>query len=142
MAKVILDTDLYIDWINAGLHQDIVLAHPVVRTMSTIVLMELRAGAHTQRDQRLVQRLHDVFLRTGRLLAPSARTFWEAGRVLMRLQRDQGIELRKATRLMNDVLIAPSSLDIGAAVLTRNAMDFQMIRRVRGFDLKIISTTT
>lgn len=138
IERVIFDTDLYIDWINAGRHEDLLLKRSFLRYMSTVVLMELRAGAVRRPDQRLVKRLRDVFTGTGRLLNPSPDTFWEAGRVLFLLQRAFRYDLKKRSQIVNDILIALSSRQIGATVITRNARDFQAIRHLVPFRLAVV----
>ena len=45
LRKVIIDTNLYIGWMNQGLHEDLMLGQGLVRYLSAIVLMELRVGA-------------------------------------------------------------------------------------------------
>lgn len=136
--RVIFDTDLYIDWINAGRHEDLLLKRPFLRYMSTVVLMELRAGAVRRPDQRLVKRLRDVFAATGRLLNPSPDTFWEAGRVLFLLHRSFRYDLKKRSQIVNDILIALSSRQIGATVITRNARDFQAIHHLVPFRVVVV----
>jgi len=138
VEKVVFDTDLYIDWINLGRHQDLLVERPFVRYMSTVVLMELRAGAVRPRDQRLVKRLHETFARTDRLLNPTPQTFWEAGRVLLVLQRAFRYDLKKRFQIVNDTLIALSSRQIGATLFTRNAQDFQAIHQVVPFRLVVV----
>lgn len=138
MEKVVFDTDLYIDWINAGRHQDLLLEGRFLRYMSTVVLMELRAGALRRADQKLVERLHQTFARTRRLLNPSPETFWQAGHLLLVLQRTFRYDLKKRFQIVNDTLIALSSRQIGATLITRNARDFQAIHRVVPFRLVVI----
>ena len=45
MQPVIIDSDLYIDWLEAGLRPDLFLGGDSVRYLSTVVLLELQAGA-------------------------------------------------------------------------------------------------
>ncbi|MBI4524640.1 MAG: type II toxin-antitoxin system VapC family toxin [Deltaproteobacteria bacterium] len=135
MEKVIIDTDLYIDWINGGGHEDFLIQRPFLRYMSAVVLMELRAGASRQADRALVQRLYDTFARTGRLLNPSPSVFWEAGRVLLLLQRSFHYELKKRFPIINDVLIALTCREIGATLISRNVKDFKTIQRLVPFRL-------
>ncbi|MBI4590449.1 MAG: PIN domain-containing protein [Candidatus Rokubacteria bacterium] len=138
MERVIFDSDLYIDWIEAGRHDELLLARPFVRFMSTVVLLELQAGALAPAAAQAVSDLYGTFRRAGRLLAPSAHTFWEAGSVLRTLQQRQGFDLRRRFRLVNDSLIALSSRQIGATVLTRNARDFRLIQQIVPFSLTIV----
>jgi predicted nucleic acid-binding protein len=133
MRPVVFDSDLYIDWIEAGLHQELMLDRSLIRYMSTVVLLELQAGALTTASTEAVNALYKTFGRTGRLLVPSAETYWRAGSVLRTLQARRSINLRRRIRLANDCLIALSTRQIGATVLTRNVQDYQLIRQVTSF---------
>ena len=138
MERVVLDTNLYIDWIQAGLHEDLVLESPSLRYMSTVVLLELRAGAFTPETRDAVDRLHTTFSRTRRLLSPTPETFWQVGHILQELQQHFGYDIKKRFRLVNDCLIALSSRQIGAVVYTRNKRDFEAIQQVSPFKLSVI----
>jgi len=137
MERVVFDSDLYIDWINAVSHEELLLGRWFVRYMSTVVLLELQAGAVGPAAGKAVDDLYRTFSRTGRLLSPSPETFWRAGSVLRVLQRRHGFDLRSRFRLVNDCLIALSSRQIGATVITRNERDFRLIHRVVPFSLMI-----
>lgn len=82
MERVIFDSDLYIDWINAGSREELVLGRWFVRYLSSVVLLELQAGALEPAAVKAVGDLYRTFTRTGRLLSPSPETFWRAGSVL------------------------------------------------------------
>ena len=58
-GKVLLDTNVFIDYLRAGLHTDWVFGRVgnTVRFLSAIVLMELRLGADTPRRKRAVDRI-------------------------------------------------------------------------------------
>ena len=45
MTKVVLDTNVYIGWLNQGLHADLMLGPGFVRYLSAVVWMGLRIGA-------------------------------------------------------------------------------------------------
>jgi len=90
MERVVFDLDLYIDWINLGSHEEILLDRWFVRYMSTVVLLELQAGALEPAAVKVVGDLHRTFARKRRLLSPSPETFWRTGSVLRVLQRRQG----------------------------------------------------
>jgi len=139
MERVVFDSDLYIDWINAGSHEELLLDRSFVRYMSTVVLLELQAGALELAAAKAVADLHRTFTRTDRLLSPSPETFWRAGSALRVMQRRHGLDLRTRFRLVNDCLIALSSRQVGATVITRNARDFRLIQRVVPFALVIAS---
>jgi predicted nucleic acid-binding protein len=138
VQRILIDSDLYIDWIRAGLREDLIATGRYLRYLSTVVLLELQAGAFTRSLAAAVSDLHDGFRRTGRLLVPSSGSFWRAGTVLRILQRRYGSDPRKRFRLVNDCLIAMSSRQIGATVFTRNERDFQAIQRVTPFALAIV----
>ena len=61
MRRVVIDTNIYIDWLNAGRHEDVLFQRDAVKHLSAVVLMELRAGAFAVRDRRLVQRVESAF---------------------------------------------------------------------------------
>ena len=137
MRRTVIDTNLYVDWINRGRHEEVLFQRETVRYLSAVVLMELRAGAFSQRDRRLLRQLEAVFERAGRVLTPSHAVFAEAGDVLRRLQADRGYNIGASQSIANDVLIAMSARSIGAVVVTQNERDYRAIRAVRPFGLVI-----
>ncbi len=139
MERVVFDSDLYIDWINAGSREELLLGRSFARYMSTVVLLELQAGALDPVAVKAVGDLYRAFTRTGRLLSPSPESFWRAGNVLRVLQRRRGFDLRTRFRLVNDCLIALSSRQIGATVITRNQRDFRLIQQIVPFSLLVIA---
>lgn len=139
MERVVFDSDLYMDWINAGWREELFLARWFVRYMSTVVLLELQAGALEPAAAKAAGDLNRTFTRTGRLLSPSTDAFWRAGSVLRVLQRRHGFDLRARFRLVNDCLIALSSRQVGATVVTRNERDFRLIQQVVPFSLAIVA---
>src|SRR5574337_403050 len=100
MERVVFDSDLYIDWINVGSHEELLLGRWFVRYMSTVVLLELQAGALDRAAAKAVGDLYRTFTRTGRLLSPSPETFWRAGSALQLLQLRHGFDLRTRFRLV------------------------------------------
>ena len=139
MRRLIIDTDIYIDWLNAGEHEPVLFQPDAVKFMSAVVMMELLAGAHSVRDQTRLQDLLRTFTRLDRIVAPSSGTYQEAGEVLQQLQTIHGYHLRKSHSLTNDVLIALSARTIGGTVVTQNKRDFLAIQSIRSFDLRIVS---
>jgi predicted nucleic acid-binding protein len=138
MRRVVIDTDIYIDWINAGLHADVLFQRDAVKYLSAVVLMELRAGAFEARDRRLVQRVESAFERSGRILVPPGAVFTQAGDVLRRLQAEQGFQLKTSHSISNDVLIALSARSIGATVVTRNERHYRAIAEVTPVQVFVI----
>jgi len=138
MRRVVIDTNIYIDWFNAGRDEDVLFQRDAVKHLSAVVLVELRAGACAVRDRRLVQRVESAFEKAGRILLPSRRVFAEAGDVLRRLQARRGFQLATSHSIVNDVLIALSARSIGATVVTQNGNHYRAIQSVSSFQLVVI----
>jgi predicted nucleic acid-binding protein len=134
VKKVVLDTNVYIDWINRGLREDLMLGPGMVRYLSAVVVMELRAGAHTRAGRASIDQLVRAYTSGSRLIAPSRLVFDRAGSLLRKL-RLAGRDVRSAS-FVNDLLIALSAKMIGAAVVTANVTDFEAIRDVEPFVLE------
>lgn len=68
-GNVLLDTNVFIDYLRAGLHMEWVLGGhgTVIRFISAVVLLELRLGADTPKRKKAVDRLHQAF-HSGRIL--------------------------------------------------------------------------
>ena len=137
MRRLVIDTNIYIDWFNAGRHEDILFQRDAVKHLSAIVWMELRAGAFSSADRRLVRRVASAFEKTGRILAPSRNVFDEAGDALRSLQQ-RGFRVGASHSIVNDVLIALSARSIGATVVSQNERDFRAIQAVRPFELRVV----
>lgn len=139
MRRLVLDTNLYIDWLNAGEHEDVLFQPGIVKFLSAVVMMELLAGAFSARDRRVLHSIFTAFIRLGRILTPSTATYREAGDVLRQLQARHGYDPGRSHSLGNDVLIALSARSIGATVMTQNKRDFLAIQSVRAFKLGLVS---
>lgn len=138
MRRLILDTNLYIDWFNTGAHEPLLFQSDAVKMLSTVVMMELLAGAHAVRDRTRLHDLFRTFRKLGRLLVPSAEVYEDAGGVLRQLQAVHGYRLRQAHSLTNDVLIALSARAVGGTVVTQNQRDFLAIQSIRPFKLSLV----
>jgi predicted nucleic acid-binding protein len=138
MRRIVVDTNLYIDWINAGRYEDVLFQQDSIKHMSAVVLMELRAGAFTQPDRRVLDRIESAFEKAGRILVPTRRVFAEAGDALRRLQAARGFRPESTVSMANDVLIALSARSIGATVVTQNERHYRAIQSVRTFELIVV----
>jgi len=134
VKKVVLDTNLYIDWVNRGLGEERMLGTGLIRYLSAVVVMELRAGARTRSGRAAVDQLVRAHAKGDRLVAPPRGVFDRAGSLLRRLKL-AGREIRSAA-FVNDVLIALMARAIGATVVTANVDDFQAIARLEPFALE------
>jgi len=126
-GKVLLDTNIFIDFLRAGLHEDWVLGRGgnVTRFVPAVVLLELRLGTDTPKRKKVIERLYRA-LPSGRVLAPTAQAFDQAG-VLFRLLYGNGSGLRDRLGPINDLLIAVTARHIGATVITGNLLEFRRI---------------
>jgi len=75
-GKVLLDTNVFIDYLRTGAHERWVLGQVerTVRFLSSVVLMELRLGADTLPRRRAVDRVRAAFP-PGRVIAPTPDLF-------------------------------------------------------------------
>lgn len=99
------------------------------------VWLELQAGVRDEEDQAVVDDLVGAFADAGRLYAPSAAGWREAGRVLQVLATREGVELERApASLHEDALVAVTAREHDCTLVTENVSDFARIRRhLRGF---------
>lgn len=139
MRRVVVDTNLYIDWLNVGRHEGVLFQRDAVKYLSAVVMLELYAGAFSPRDRRVVRGVVSAFDRVDRILVPSGAVYEDAGHVLRALQASSGHRVAGSPSLVNDVLIALSARSIGATVMTSNARDFAAIREIRPFKLSVVS---
>lgn len=135
MTKLLLDTNIYIDWLNRGLREKLLIGRGAVRYLSAVVQMELRMGTRTPKARHALDQLSSAYRAGKRLIAPSLAIFDEAGRVLQQLG-DRGREVWRAA-LVHDVLIALSARSVGATLVTANAGDFLAIQKLRDFSLRV-----
>jgi len=126
-GKVLLDTNVLIDFLRAGMNAEWVLGGhgTVVRFISTVALLELRLGADTSKRKKAVDRLHQAF-RSGRILGLTPPFLDHAGQIFRALYGNaSGLTDRLGP--MNDVLIALTARQIGATIVTSNVLEFRRI---------------
>jgi predicted nucleic acid-binding protein len=134
VKRVLLDTNIYIDWLNSGAREPLLMGPGLVRYLSAVVVLELRVGAGTRTARHAVDRLVRAYQAGQRLIAPPVGAYDRAGSLLRRLKL-AGREIRSAS-LVNDVLIASTARLIGATVITTNISDFAAIRTLEAFSLE------
>ena len=81
-GKVVLDTNVFIDFLRAGLHAEWVLGGhgTVIRFLSGVVLLELQLGADTPKRRKAVDKLQEAFPSV-RILGVTPSILDHAGRV-------------------------------------------------------------
>lgn len=126
-GKVLLDTNVLIDFLRTGMHTEWVLGGhgTVVRFISAVVLLELRLGADTLKRKKAVDRIQQAF-QAGRTLGVTPSTLDHAGR-LFRSVHGNASGLRDRLAPMNDMLIALTAREIGATVITSNLLEFRRL---------------
>ena len=121
----LLDTSVYIENFRTGrFTQDLLRSTWIIRC-SAVVLHELRRGARTLLELRFVADL----ARQIRIITPTERHWFESAEILSYMGRKKGYGPNKLRELALDVLIALSSREIGATLITRNRVDFEEIRK-------------
>jgi len=127
-GKVILDTNVFIDYLRSDLHTEWVFGQVgnTIRFLSSIVLMELRLGADTPQRKRAVDKIKAAFPKE-RVIAPAFLLFDQAGQLFQTLYGD-GSGFTDRLGPINDLLIALTARHIGATVITRNIAEFGRIR--------------
>ena len=137
-GKILLDTNVLIDFLRAGMHTEWVLGGhgSVVRFISAVALLELRLGADTPKRKKAVDRMQQAF-QAGRTLGLTATTLDHAGR-LFRAVHGNASGMRDRLAPMNDMLIALTAREIGATVITSNVLEFRRLAgKISG--LKVIA---
>ena len=107
--------------------------------VAAVVMEELYAGAVDSGAIRLVEKYVGALERAGRVIAPNAQDWKDAGKIIARITRKEPGLKSKMQQILNDILIALSARRIGADLYTFNRDDFELIRRHRSFSLKLLT---
>lgn len=128
MHWAILDTNVYIGHWERGLYEETLEAvrRAYIVRQSAVVLSELRRGARTREAERLVATL---FRLAPVRWEPTAADWWEAGRLVRKIGDAEGWDRNKRRDFQNDALIALTARRHGAAVVTANLSDFDLLAR-------------
>lgn len=138
MRCVVIDTNVYVDWLNSRRHEEVLFQPETVKFLSAVVVLELYAGAFSAVDRKILGQITRMMKKAGRILVPSWPIYRDAGNVLRELQVLRGYNPGKSGSLSNDVLIALSARSIGATVVTQNGKDFLAIQEVRRFNVMVV----
>lgn len=138
-VKVILDTSIYIPFINDGIENPVIdlRSRKPLSYLCAVVIEELYAGAHDKTSINLLDRLYETFNKIGRLIVPEAADWQRTGKVIAKLGNKYGFEEKFLSKITNDVLIALSARKIGAMIVTKNTMDFIRIKEFVDFKIYI-----
>lgn len=103
-----------------------------------MVAYELMVDAADRRSRAHVEDFIRPLERTGRLVTPTFGDWVEAAALVTAIELRDRRWRSKLPALLNDILIALSARRVGAVVLTRNRYDFLLIRRHKGFSLRVL----
>jgi predicted nucleic acid-binding protein len=140
--RIIFDVNVYIEAIRRGFAAELsqLLLSSIPHTyLSAVVVQELYAGALDSRGERLVATIVSQTERTGRIVIPTYRDWKETGRILGTINRQEPGERTRIPRLVNDVLLALSAVQIGATLCTLNEEDFILIACYKKFSLELLA---
>ena len=138
-VRYVLDTNLFIDAFRDPLENDALqrfhAAFAPQELFSAIVGHELRSGVHSRADRlRLERHVLMPFERRGRMIVPSYRAWMRAADALALLAKSEGLAVAQCSRAFaNDIILAASCREVGATLVTRNAHDFERIRKAMSF---------
>jgi predicted nucleic acid-binding protein len=130
---VLFDSSILVGYLRRGLYrEEMEDIHDLVRH-SSVVLAELWRGARQQQERVFLERLEKNFP----VFVPTEKDWADSGRVLARMNRENGFSAEKLRDLHFDVLIALTARSRGARLITANRADFELIRSYRAFELEI-----
>jgi predicted nucleic acid-binding protein len=141
-VPVLLDTSVYLFALRSAAGAALFerLFRPIIfRThLSSVVVVELYAGAVDSLAVRLVERHVGALERTGRIIAPTFEDWKEAGKLIARITRKDRGQKPRVQQMLNDILLALCARRLGAELFTFNRDDFELIRRHRPFSLRVL----
>lgn len=142
LRKFVLNTDCFIDAARdadsrAALIRFCEAAAPGLY-LSAVVAAELRAGARNRTARELLEKqVLAPYLRRGRILTPTTRSWDALGQVLATLGEREGLHEAQTRRsFVFDLLIAQSCCEAGATLISRNSRDLARIAKITRFDFE------
>ncbi|MDL1955739.1 MAG: hypothetical protein LWW95_01610 [Candidatus Desulfofervidus auxilii] len=138
MIKVIYDTDVYINWMQGKVPDTLMFREGEFIFISSIVIMELRVGAFTNRAISAIERLFETAIKTSRLIIPTTQDYLKAGEILNLLRIKKGYDIKGASHITNDVLIAITTRRIGGILRTFNKADYEAISTFLDFKWEVM----
>ena len=126
MHWAVLDTNVYINLWEGALAENALIpvcSRFIVR-QSSVVLSELRRGARTAKARLLVSELRRLATVEW---TPTDEDWWQAAGLVQKIGDAQAWDRRKRQEFQNDALIALTARRYGAAVVTANSGDFELL---------------
>jgi predicted nucleic acid-binding protein len=133
--KIVIDTNIYIDIFNSGLHEILRNPFKYVVFLAHPVLHELWMGAKRKQEIKHLIAFQNIFIKLKRLIVPSVTTLLLIGQASHQL-RSSGRLDPVHPKHYNDISIAALARQIGATVITLNIQDFKVIQSVIDFNFE------
>jgi predicted nucleic acid-binding protein len=135
--KAVPDTSFLVEHFRRGTVQEsfLKLTRYYHVAFSSVVLMELLAGAFDPKEQKLMEQIARNFT----VISVTDRQWFVCGEIMMKLRRDKKIDPERIRGLLADILIAVSVRHAGAVLITKNEKDFKLIQELYNF--KYIAVT-
>ena len=133
--KVVIDTNVYIDIFNSGLHENLSNPFEYIVFLAHPVLHELWMGAKGKREIKHLIAFQNHFAKLKRLIVPTKATLISIGRACHQLRSTGKLDPVRPTHY-NDTSIAALARQIGATVITHNSQDFSVIQSAVDFDFE------
>jgi predicted nucleic acid-binding protein len=128
---VIFDTSVFIDHLRTNRYSVHFQELNALVRNSSVVLAELLREATKDAEKAFVNLLAKNHL----ILTPTLQNWLDSGEILLKINKRKGFLPEKLRDLHFDVLIALTARSYGAAVITSNKADFELIREYKDFRL-------
>ena len=138
--KIVIDTNVYIDIFNTGLHGNLRDSFRYIVFLAHPVLHELWMGAKGTKEIKYLTAFQKEFIKLGRLIVPTIPTLVLIGKTCHQLRASGRLD-PVHPKHYNDISIAALARQIGATLITRNIQDFKMIQRAIDFDFEEAAAT-
>ena len=133
--KIIIDTNIYIDIFNSGLHENLRNPFQYIVYLAHPVLHELWMGVKGKPETRKLVTFQNAFIQLNRLIEPTVKTLTIIGKACHRL-RSSGHLDPIFPKHYNDISISALARQIGATVITQNIQDFRVIQSAIDFNFE------
>ncbi|MFC1824068.1 type II toxin-antitoxin system VapC family toxin [Thermodesulfobacteriota bacterium] len=133
--KIIIDTNIYIDIFNKGLHVNLRNPFQYIVFLAYPVLHELWMGAKGSKEIKHLTALQNEFIKLKRLIVPTVPTLVIIGKACQKFRISAKLDPIHPKHY-NDISIAALAHQIGATVMTHNIQDFRIIKRAIDFNFE------
>ena len=134
MQSIIWDTSLYIARLRNGFNWNNEQSENLI--LSSVAIAELATGYVNKTPQANEFKSYvEQMFSTNRVLNPSFYDWYNSGIIIGKIIKSRPDLKNKKALLFNDCLIATSSTQINAKVITANLKDFELIKSHLNFEV-------